>query len=108
MALNSQFERVENDESFLNDVERVAEEIAPLVSEAKVVRTNDTATTAHLDVVTLEGEKLSIELSSQGFKATNLPNSRSFETIYALMDNYSSKFREKFAQTISAKLDAVN
>ncbi|GFR18886.1 hypothetical protein TNCT_373741 [Trichonephila clavata] len=75
-----------------------------------------TQTEIYLNVETKEGQKLCVELSSYGFKVVSdcfdkvnefYEDQTYYETFYALMDKYSSQFRECFAAALEKKLSQL-
>lgn len=72
----------------------------------------------YFNLETKEGQHLTVELSSGGFRISssnsydtidpNEQNSRPFETIYALLDTTSPKYRESFSNSLAARLQALS
>lgn len=70
----------------------------------------------YFNLETKEDKKLTVELSTAGFKicGNSFDNidenemSPYYETIYALLDNLSPLYRESFSQSLAAKLNALN
>ena len=67
----------------------------------------------HLNITTLEEENLCVQLSASGlcivghnFDDTNLEknNCQMYETIHALLDSLSPKYRESFSSELQTKL----
>jgi hypothetical protein len=62
-----------------------------------------------------EGNKFTVELSTAGFRVCSRSfdiidtesMSSYFETIYALLDNFSPLYRESFSSSLAAKLSAL-
>ena len=68
----------------------------------------------YFNLETKEMLKYTIELSTAGFRicgnafdSNHVSDSKSFETIYALLDSISPKYRESFGQALSDRLTAL-
>lgn len=67
----------------------------------------------YLNVKTQEGDAYCVELSVQGFRIVgrtfntidDTPQSKYYETIYALLDQVSPKYRNSFGDTLLRKLE---
>jgi len=69
-----------------------------------------------LNIKTLEGEDLCIQLTKQGFRIignkfdvvdADLPKQESFETIYCLLDKHSARYRQAFGMSLASKLSSI-
>jgi hypothetical protein len=73
-----------------------------------------------VNVTTLEGQAYCLELTSKGWRVTSLRHdcmngdikrielhTRYFETVYALMDQVSPGYRQKFSDALATKLQAL-
>ncbi|GIY71613.1 GSK3-beta interaction protein [Caerostris extrusa] len=77
----------------------------------------ESQTEIYFNIETREGQKLCVELSSYGFKVVSdcfdkveefYKDQAYYETSYALMDKYSSQFRECFAAALEKKLSQLS
>ncbi|XP_055936838.1 GSK3-beta interaction protein-like [Argiope bruennichi] len=75
------------------------------------------STEIYFNVETKEGKKFCVELSSYGFRVVSdyfdkveetYKDQTYYETPYALMDKYSSQFRECFAAALEKKLSQLS
>lgn len=74
-------------------------------------------TEIYFNIETREGQKYCVELSSYGFRVVSdrfdqavdtYPDETYYETPYALLDKYSSQFRECFAAALEKKLSLLS
>lgn len=61
---------------------------------------------SHLEIKTLENEELLVEVTCKGFRITNQEERdvKYYETPYALLSDISEGFRQKFSDSLTAKL----
>ncbi|XP_060079669.1 GSK3-beta interaction protein-like [Ylistrum balloti] len=107
---------VEEEENFTLRIEaqEVAKEVAfavDFVEIAKDLPNGDKV--IHLNLRTQEEQEFSVELTDQGFRVVGNKfnmvdentSSQYFETIYALLDNHSPKYRKSFGDALLKKLE---
>ncbi|CAK1595755.1 unnamed protein product [Parnassius mnemosyne] len=92
-------------EAALNDVRKHVRE-AIVAPEMK-----STNQKIYLKITTYEDEVYIVEMSASGFNVVssssanrNKASDRKYETLYALLDNISHRYRESFGEELSSKL----
>ncbi|XP_060535733.1 GSK3B-interacting protein-like [Cylas formicarius] len=100
-------ERVLDAKTWRAEAEAVIEDVRDHATRIRVsdkVPATDSA--VYIDVETLEGRELRVELSAKGFRVCGDPGPF-FETPYSLLESVSPKFRQSFAAALAAKLVSV-
>lgn len=91
-------------EAALNDVRKHVKEA---IVEPDLRSTNQKI---YLKITTHEDEVYTVEMSASGFSVVECLNKscitseRKYETLYALLDNISQKYRESFGEELTLKL----
>ncbi|XP_021370873.1 GSK3-beta interaction protein-like [Mizuhopecten yessoensis] len=104
------------DEKFTLRIEalEVAKEVAYAVDYVEIAKDLPNGDKViHLNLRTQEEQEFSVELTDQGFRVVGNKfnmvdenaSSQYFETIYALLDNHSPKYRKSFGDALLRKLE---
>ncbi|XP_018028070.1 protein GSKIP homolog [Hyalella azteca] len=107
-------EKVLNAEEWLTEAYGIIKDVNECVSIITVSAIPATDSCVHLNLTTLELQDYTIELSAAGFRVVGrshnektLPSDTYFETPYALLNNLSPAYGERFCSIVSAKLEAM-
>lgn len=94
------------------EAEAVINDIRDHVSHVAIAKSpNSDPSRIYFDLETLEGDKFIIAMDSRGFTISNVnqndKSSHVYETINALLDNKSSKYRAAFASSLVSKMNSL-
>lgn len=100
----------------LCEAEGSVKEIAFGVASATVSSSSSSPSEVRINILSLEGERISVSLTERGFRVVERKSAdgsdlgASFppaETIHALMDQLSPKYRTAFGESLFAKLASL-
>ncbi|XP_050295326.1 GSK3-beta interaction protein [Anthonomus grandis grandis] len=104
-------ERLLDTEGWKEEAQAVINDVKDQVKSIEISTIPSSNSCIFLNVETLEGEKYTFELTVQGFKfcgkgfnENNWENNQYFETVYALLNSVSPRFKEVFMDVLFKKL----
>lgn len=111
-GIGYQGERLLDEKGWREEAEGVIKEIGEFVKEFTVSEAlGVTATEIHLNLVTLEGERLTVRLDERGFvvvggghDSLDREGERIYETPHSLLDNISPGYRQAWGTSLSDQL----
>ncbi|CAH2038095.1 unnamed protein product, partial [Iphiclides podalirius] len=103
-------DQVLDKETWPLEAEAALKDVRGHVREASVAEDyKSTNRRIYLRITTYEGEVLIVEMSADGFRVAAPPNSGTisdtkYETLYALLDSVSNRYRQSFGEELTTKL----
>lgn len=90
---------------WLAEANAVIKDIRPFVNSIEISNKQKSSDMRiYFTIVTLEGQHLEVMMDSNGF---SICQEKIYETIYALLDDNSVKYREAFAQALSTRVSSL-
>lgn len=97
---------------WLVEAKAVINDVKPYVSSIGIAEKQQSSNMRiFFDITVLEGKKLIVSMDSSGFcicEESGVPGDTTYETINALLDSNSARFREEFSKALISKVNLLD
>ncbi|XP_064481763.1 GSK3-beta interaction protein-like [Ornithodoros turicata] len=96
---------------YMDELNSIISEIRFGVNDAHLANVQSSGLASYFNLETKEGRRMCISMTRQGFRVvgnnfdtTDISDGKTYETINALLDSLSPRYREAFGAALTAKL----